>query len=68
MIFVQTDINSTTVTPEAIMLKSNIEEYLKLTTVRQNHVINLFFDSISMIEDEKSRLIIESWFKNTLNN
>lgn len=60
--------NSTTVTPEAIMLKSNIEEYLKLTTVRQNRIINQFFDSINTIEDEKSRLIIESWFKNTLNN
>jgi len=68
MIFVQTDINSTPVSIEATALKADIEEYLNLATIRQNHIVNKFFQSINRIQDDKSRLIVESWFKNALNN
>lgn len=68
MTFLQTDINSTSITTEAITLKANIEEYFNLATIRQNHIVDGFLQSIDKIEDDKSRLIIESWFKNALNN
>ena len=64
MIYVNTDLSETTITPETVSLRMRIQDYLELATVPSMHKIGDFNKQISGIEDDRSRLALENWFFN----
>ena len=64
MIYVNTDLSETTITPETVSLRMHIQDYLELATVPSMHRIGDFYKQISGIEDDRSRLALENWFFN----
>jgi len=64
MIFVNTDISQTTISPETVSLKTEIEDYLNIATVPALPKLRDFARRITNISDEKSRVALETWFFN----
>ena len=64
MIYVNTDLSQTPITPETVNLKSEIEDYLTLATVPSLHKLRDFVTRINGIYDDRSRVALEAWFFN----
>lgn len=64
MIFVNTDISQTTISPETVSLKTEIEDYLTMATVPSLCKLRDFVNRINKISDDQSRVALESWFFN----
>ena len=64
MIYVNTDLCETTISPETVSLRMRIEDYLQLATVPSVHKLRDFHKQICGIQDDRSRLALENWFFN----
>ena len=64
MIYVNSEISSTSISPETVTLKTEIEDYLTLCTVPHIAKLRDFLSRINRIHDDKSRLALETWFLN----
>ena len=64
MIYVNTDLSETTISPQTVSLRMRIEDYLQLATVPSMHKLRDFHKQISGIGDDRSRLALENWFFN----
>lgn len=64
MIFVNSDISQTTITPETVSLKLEIEEYFKMANIPAIPKLRDFARRITDITDDRSRVALETWFFN----
>jgi hypothetical protein len=64
MIYVNTDLSETAITPETVSLRMRIEDYLQLCTVPSVHKLRDFHKQICSIGDDRSRVALENWFFN----
>jgi len=66
MIYANTDLYETAISPETVSLRMRIADYLQLATVPCMHKLRHFHEQIAGIEDDRSRLALENWFFNHL--
>jgi len=59
-----TDISQAQITPETVKLKAEIEDYLNLATSVSIGYLDKFNEMIQSIEDDESRIILETWYHN----
>jgi len=59
-----TDISQVQITPETVKLKMEIEDYLTLATSVSIGYLVKFNEMIQSIEDDESRIILETWYHN----
>ena len=59
-----TDISKVQFTPETVELKMEIEDYLTLATSVSIGYLVKFNEMIQSIEDDESRIILETWYHN----
>jgi len=64
MIYANTDLYETAISPETVSLRMRIADYLQLATVPCMHKLRDFHKQISGIQDDRSRLALQNWFFN----
>jgi len=64
MMIAHTDISKVQITPETVKLKMEIEDYLTLATSVSIGSLIRFNKMIQSIEDDESRIILETWYHN----
>ena len=64
MMIAHTDISQAQITPETVKLKAEIEDYLNLATSVSIGYLDKFNEMIQSIEDDESRIILETWYHN----
>ena len=64
MMIAHTDISQVQMTPETVKLKMEIEDYLTLATSVSIGYLIRFNEMIQSIEDDESRIILETWYHN----
>ena len=64
MMIAHTDISKAQITPETVKLKAEIEDFLTMATSVSIGSLIRFNKMIQSIEDDESRIILETWYHN----
>jgi hypothetical protein len=64
MINAHTDLSKVKISKETVKLKADIEDFFKMATEVSIKKIVEFNDKIQAIDDDSSRIVLETWYYN----